>query len=45
MRITEADMDTMLEKGFAFGHHLDEGRIYYGSMFHSNFQPRGVSAH
>jgi hypothetical protein len=45
MRITEADMNTMLEKGFAFGHHLDDGRLYYGSMFHSNSQPLGPSGH
>jgi hypothetical protein len=45
MRITEADMNTMLEKGFAFGHHLDDGRIYYGSMFHSHSQALGPSAH
>lgn len=36
MRITEADMDTMLEKGFAFGHHLYDGKKYYDSLFQSN---------
>ncbi|NWA04635.1 hypothetical protein [Pseudomonas gingeri] len=36
MRITEADMQVMLEKGFAFGHHLGSGHAYYGSIFHDN---------
>jgi hypothetical protein len=45
MRITEADMTTMLKQGFAFDHHLKDGRIYYGSMFHSNAQASGSSAH
>ncbi|PNQ90666.1 hypothetical protein CCU68_20660 [Pseudomonas gingeri NCPPB 3146 = LMG 5327] len=36
MRITEADMQVMLEKGFAFGPHLGSGHAYYGSIFHDN---------
>ena len=33
MRITEADMNTMLEQGFTFGPHLEAGRRYYQSIF------------
>lgn len=45
MRITEADMNTMLEQGFAFDHHLEDGRIYYGSIFNGNARPLGAAAH
>ncbi|NWB86854.1 hypothetical protein [Pseudomonas gingeri] len=44
MRITEADMNTMLEKGFAFGPHLYSGRAYYGPLFHPNAQALQPSA-
>jgi hypothetical protein len=33
MHIAEADMQLMLDKGFAFGAHLDSGRAYYRSIF------------
>lgn len=39
MRITEADMNTMLEKGLAFGPHLEEGRVYYRSIFKGTASP------
>jgi hypothetical protein len=32
MRIATADMDRMLERGFGFGPHLDEGRAFYGRL-------------
>ena len=33
MRITRADMDDMLARGFAFGPHLQEGQAYYDALF------------
>jgi hypothetical protein len=33
MRITRADMNDMLTRGFAFDAHLEEGRAYYRTMF------------
>jgi hypothetical protein len=33
MKITRADMDEMLSRGFAFDRHLQQGRAYYRAMF------------
>ncbi len=33
MRITAVDMQQMLDKGFAFDRHLDDGHAYYHSIF------------
>lgn len=33
MRITAANMQQMLDQGFAFGRHLDDGHVYYDSIF------------
>ncbi|HXZ09461.1 MAG TPA: hypothetical protein VEI25_15525 [Paraburkholderia sp.] len=33
MKITRADMDDMLARGFAFDGHLQQGRAYYGTIF------------
>lgn len=33
MRITNTDMQAMLDQGFAFNSHLDSGRKYYASVF------------
>jgi hypothetical protein len=33
MKITRADMDSMLARGFAFDGHLREGQAYYASLF------------
>ncbi|WP_244164082.1 hypothetical protein [Caballeronia sordidicola] len=33
MKITRADMNEMLARGFAFSAHLSQGREYYGAMF------------
>ncbi|WP_256735510.1 hypothetical protein [Pseudomonas sp. dw_612] len=44
MRITEADMDTMLKQGFAFDQHLDDGRTYYHSIFHTPSKTPGLAA-
>ena len=33
MRITEADMQTMLERGFGFGQRLHDGKKYYDALF------------
>ena len=33
MRITRADMDDMLARGFAFGSHLQQGRAHYATIF------------
>ncbi len=38
-------MNAMLEKGFAFGRHLDDGRAYYDSIFQRTSQASGLSAH
>jgi hypothetical protein len=33
MKITRADMNDMLMRGFGFGVHLEQGREYYRTMF------------
>jgi hypothetical protein len=33
MKITRADMDDMLSRGFGFGTHLQQGHTYYQTMF------------
>jgi len=44
MRITEANMNTMLEKGFAIGRHLNDGEKYYDSLFQIHARTRKPEA-
>lgn len=34
MRIPEGEMKVMLDRGFAFDAHLEQGHAYYGEVFH-----------
>ncbi len=44
MRITEADMGAMLDEGFAFRRHLDEGGAYYRAVFGEGLPEAGAPA-
>jgi hypothetical protein len=33
MKVTRTDMDEMLSQGFPFETHLQQGRVYYRTMF------------